>query len=115
MLIEKLEVMCDVEKPDGEWITKLDLVEEGTALKVVDVGKVRHAGYRGWGGGTGSHQCCCLHGIVARRSAARGDADHTVRLRLEMGELPALALEPSFSLARSMARACAQRMAKRRS
>lgn len=39
-LIEKLEKMCNPDAADGEWITQLDLVEEGSKLEVKDMGKV---------------------------------------------------------------------------
>jgi hypothetical protein len=41
-ILEQLETMCDYEKPVGKWMTRYDLVEEGSALKLVDMGRVRN-------------------------------------------------------------------------
>lgn len=40
-IIEHLEKMCDLSKPEGQWISHYDIVEQGTELKLVDTGKVR--------------------------------------------------------------------------
>lgn len=39
-MIETMEKMCNPEVDEGEWITKIDLVEDGSKLKLVDVGTV---------------------------------------------------------------------------
>ena len=36
-VIEGLEKMCDPDKDAGEWLTKIDIVEEGDQLKLVDM------------------------------------------------------------------------------
>ena len=33
-IIEIVEKICDPDRPEGEWIAKQDIVEEGTKLKV---------------------------------------------------------------------------------
>lgn len=40
-IIEKLEQLCDASKPDGEWIRQIDMVEEGDAIQLKDMQKVR--------------------------------------------------------------------------
>lgn len=39
-IIDRLEKICDPDKEAGEWITMVDLQEEGDKLKVVDMGHV---------------------------------------------------------------------------
>jgi hypothetical protein len=38
-IIDFLENMCNVAKPDGSWISHYDIVEEGDRLKLTDTGK----------------------------------------------------------------------------
>jgi len=40
-IIEGLEHMCDPEHEAGEWLIKMDIVEEGDQLKLVDMEQVR--------------------------------------------------------------------------
>jgi hypothetical protein len=40
-IIDKLEKICDPDRPAGEWITHYDLQEDGDQLKMVDMGQVR--------------------------------------------------------------------------
>ncbi len=40
-IIENLEKMCNPDVEAGEWVSKIDLQEEGTELKLVDMGQVR--------------------------------------------------------------------------
>jgi hypothetical protein len=39
-IIDKLEKMCDIDTDEGMWILKLDVVEDGEALRIEDKGKV---------------------------------------------------------------------------
>lgn len=65
-IIEGLEKMCDPDKEAGEWITKIDLQEEGDKLKLVDMDGVG-------GGGGRSRRCMrALHAPV--RTQARHNA-----------------------------------------
>lgn len=40
-IIDKLELLCDPTKDEGDWINRIDLVENGSKLDVVDTGEVR--------------------------------------------------------------------------
>lgn len=41
-IMDKLEKLCDVDSGEqGEWITRMDLQEDGDELKMVDMGEVR--------------------------------------------------------------------------
>ncbi len=41
-IIEGLEKMCDPDKEAGEWLTKIDIVEDGEQLKLVEMDEVGH-------------------------------------------------------------------------
>lgn len=40
-VIEKLEQLCDARRPEGEWLRTVDMVEDGDAIALKDMGKVR--------------------------------------------------------------------------
>jgi hypothetical protein len=39
-IIENLELACNPAKPDGQWITHYDMVEDGDKIKLVDTKQV---------------------------------------------------------------------------
>jgi hypothetical protein len=39
-IIEVLELMCDPDSKHGEWLLKMDMVEQGDTLRVVNTGQV---------------------------------------------------------------------------
>jgi hypothetical protein len=61
-IIDKLEMLCDAARPEGEWLRQMDLVEAGGALELRDMGKVGGGlVVGGWGWGWGVITAVCPH------------------------------------------------------
>jgi hypothetical protein len=66
-VIDKLEALCNVKSPDGEWLRRFDMVEEGESITLKDMGKVGAPwGHPSWGeGGLGfSVRCAAREGAL---------------------------------------------------
>jgi len=79
-ILETIEKVCDPEKEEGEWITKIDLVEDGTALKLVE---------------QDTPQLCNTECKTIARSCADtlGDADTDIAEALFKGDIQRAGLE----------------------
>eukprot|EP00983_Pelagomonas_calceolata_P100256 1158546-Pelagomonas_calceolata.AAC.3 len=63
-IIEGLEKMCDPDKEAGEWLTKIDIVEDGDQLKLVEMDEVSGPHHQQ------SQSTTCTHSFSGMRLSA---------------------------------------------